>query len=338
MEEQQALLVLLHLRTSRCSHQQVFKVLLHPQGPQGIHDQRATGARPRYPDQQVLLVRKVPARCYWRYATSRYPPTRCYWCYWCYWASQWRVLLALLGRYSPPAGATGATGPQGIRHQRVLLAPHPAPVFTTPAGATGATDPQGPQGIHTSGCYWRYWAQGAHDQQVLLAPLGLKVFTPAGATGATAPQGCLLDARCYWRSTPASIWPTSATGATHSKNPTSRCYWCARCSGPAGATGATDPQGIRRPAGATGATHPRYPPTSRCYWCASLADRRCYWRHAPGIRRPAGATGATGATGPHTGGCYWRYWASRYSRPAGATGATATLHRASKPSRQHCTG
>ncbi|MGG0106806.1 Gly-Xaa-Xaa repeat protein, partial [Bacillus tropicus] len=44
--------------------------------------------------------------------------------------------------------------------------------------------------------------------------------------------------------------------------------------GPAGATGATGPQGVQGPAGATGATGPQ------------------------GVQGPAGATGATGATGP----------------------------------------
>ncbi|MHC0604283.1 Gly-Xaa-Xaa repeat protein, partial [Bacillus sp. YD-5] len=83
-----------------------------------------------------------------------------------------------------PAGATGATGPQGIQG---------------PAGATGATGPQGIQG--PAG------ATGA------TGPQGIQ--GPAGATGATGPQGIQGPAGATGATGPQGIQgPAGATGAT----------------------------------------------------------------------------------------------------------------------------
>jgi hypothetical protein len=118
-----------------------------------------------------------------------------------------------------PAGAAGATGPQG-------------PIgLTGPAGAAGATGAQGPIGL--TGPAGAAGATGATGPQ---GPIGLT--GPAGAAGATGAQGPI-----------GLTGPAGATGATGATGP-------AGADGPIGLTGPAGPTGPQGPTGLTGLTGP----------------------------------------------------------------------------------
>ena len=163
-----------------------------------------------------------------------------------------------------PAGATGATGPQG------------------PAGETGATGPQGPTGrpgaegpagpMGVTGPTGRDGEDGAFGPAGPQGPTGLPGPTgapgPAGATGATGMQGIQgFDGvrgpvgRAGERGPQGPQGPMGPTGGPGPRGPT-------------GPTGPTGPQGPTGPRGETGPTGPR------------------------GEVGPTGATGATGPMGP----------------------------------------
>lgn len=154
------------------------------------------------------------------------------------------------------AGATWATGPQGIAGPTWATGPTGASGYVWVDWATGPTGPAwatGPQGIQ-----WPSWPTGATGIDWATGPTG------AWATGATWPQGPT------WSVGPT--WPTGASGymgsdgATWATGP-SWPAWVDWATGPSWETGPTGPQGNDwptwpiGPAWATGPSWPSWPVT-----------------------------------------------------------------------------
>ncbi|QWG44173.1 collagen-like protein [Bacillus mycoides] len=137
-----------------------------------------------------------------------------------------QTILVKYGSGCLGGGATGATGPQGLRGATGATGPQGLRGVT---GATGATGPQGLRGV--TGATGPQGLRGATGATGATGPQGLRGATGAtGATGPTGPQGL-----------------RGVTGATGATGP----------QGLRGATGATGPQGLRGVTGATGATGPQ---------------------------------------------------------------------------------
>ncbi|MED1282254.1 Gly-Xaa-Xaa repeat protein [Bacillus mycoides] len=135
-----------------------------------------------------------------------------------------QTILVKYGSGCLGGGATGATGPQGLRGVTGATGATGPQGLRGVTGATGATGPQGLRGV--TGATGATGPQGLRGATGATGPQGLRGAT--GATGATGPQGLR--------------GVTGATGATGPQG-------LRGVTGATGATGATGPQGLR---GATG--------------------------------------------------------------------------------------